>query len=141
MIQSLFYNECIFKNNNDINNNYHVISNDLKSESKEENFFEQDIEDKIKVNLEITLYPKMVRPMKNLQASYNKTINRIVVQAKQDKAALENLNFLINVAIIAMVAEEKVTKKVKEKFQRSMEPSKDSDGESAGRQLKKNFGT
>ena len=56
--------------------------------------------------------------MDNLRASYNNDTKRIMEQAKQEKASLENLNFLINLATVADNGVE--TKKI----QKSVEPSK-----------------
>ena len=41
--------------------------------------------------------------MKKLQASYNKDAKKIVKQAKQEKAVNESLNFLIDLALTAMM--------------------------------------
>ena len=38
--------------------------------------------------------------MKKLQALYNKDANKIIKEAAQDKHAIENLNFLINLAMV-----------------------------------------
>ena len=38
--------------------------------------------------------------MKKLQASYNDDVNKIVDQALKEKSAIENLNFLINLAVV-----------------------------------------
>ena len=38
--------------------------------------------------------------MKKLQALYNDDANKIVEQATQEKSAIENLNFLINLAMV-----------------------------------------
>ena len=51
--------------------------------------------------------------MKNVQASYNKDVNKVVEQAKQEKAGSENLIFSINLALTAILAEDKVTKEMK----------------------------
>ena len=47
--------------------------------------------------------------IKNLQAFYNKDSKMIMEQANQDEAAVGSLNFLINLATLAMVADDKVT--------------------------------
>ena len=47
--------------------------------------------------------------MKNLQASFSEDANKIVDQAEQEKAPKENLNFLIDLSPIMMVAADKVT--------------------------------
>ena len=41
-----------------------------------------------------------------LHALYNEDANKVVKEAAQDKSAKENLNFLINLATIAMVVED-----------------------------------
>ena len=46
--------------------------------------------------LNTTLNPKVVRKIKNLQASFNEDANEIVKEAKQDKPVSEYLNFLID---------------------------------------------
>ena len=53
--------------------------------------------------------------MKNLQASCNKDADNIVKQAEQQKAESENINFLINLAAIAVLAEKKITMEEKPK--------------------------
>ena len=52
----------------------------------------------------------MVRSINNLKDSHSEDGNRIE-QAKQEKAAEENLNVLMNLATIAVMAEDKVTTK------------------------------
>ena len=54
----------------------------------------------------MTLNPRAVRAMKNFQASYNDA-NYISKQAKQEKAINEDSNFLIDLAWISMVVEDK----------------------------------
>ena len=49
--------------------------------------------------------------MKNLQASYNEDSNKIVKKAKHKKGAIENLNFTIDLATFAILADDKVTTK------------------------------
>ena len=46
---------------------------------------------------------------KNFQASSNEDASTSVEQAKQEKAAGENLNFLIDLATFSMVAEDETT--------------------------------
>ena len=103
--------DSILENNNITSNNYNVVSIDSENKSKEEKVFEQDIRAENEVSSNKTLNPRVVQAIKNLQASYKKDDNRIVEQAKQDKAELENSSFLINLASIAMVAEDKVITK------------------------------
>ena len=80
-----------------------IIYYDLDCKEKEEgNLFEWEKDEELEVTPKTTLNPKVVGAMKNLQASYNKDPNKIVEQAKQEKAVRENLNFLIDLATIAM---------------------------------------
>ena len=76
------------------NNNSNVVSDsnrddDTKSENK--NVFDKDVNNEVKV----------VQAMKKLQASYNDNANKIIKQAMQEKNAIENLNVLINLAMVA----------------------------------------
>ena len=48
----------------------------------------------------------MARAIKTLQVLYNEDSNKIVEQAAQKKATKENFNCLIDLALIAMVAED-----------------------------------
>ena len=48
----------------------------------------------------------MVKAIKNLQAPYNVDANKIVEHAKQEKATKEILNFPIDLATVAMIAED-----------------------------------
>ena len=50
--------------------------------------------------------------MKNLQASYNEDTIKIIKHAQQEIKVRENLNFLINLATIAIVTEDKTTAEV-----------------------------
>ena len=54
--------------------------------------------------------------MKNLQASFNEGTNKIMQQVEQEKVAKENLNFLINLATIFIVAKDKLTIKEEPKI-------------------------
>ena len=58
----------------------------------------------MEVTLETTLNPKVLRYMKNLQAPFNKDVKEITDQVKQVKLISENLNFLIDLATIKVVA-------------------------------------
>ena len=58
------------------------------------------------MGLKTTLNPERVRAIKNLPAAYNKNANKIVKLAKQEKDLGENLNFLVVLATIAIVAED-----------------------------------
>ena len=49
---------------------------------------------------ESTINIKVEQVMKKLQASYNNDANKIVKQATQEKGTIENLNFLINMAMV-----------------------------------------
>ena len=52
-----------------------------------------------------TLNLQAVRARKDLQALHNEISNKIVEQTEQNKAAKENVNVLIDLSIIVMVAE------------------------------------
>ena len=69
--------------NNDINNDYNIFSNDL--DGQEENLFNQQIDKELEVIPKTTLNPKVIRVVKNLQASYNKNANKIVKQVNEKR--------------------------------------------------------
>ena len=64
--------------NNFFNSYYNLVSNfdsENKKEEEEDNFFEQEVEDKLEVTPEATFYPKVIRAVKNMQAAYSKDKN------------------------------------------------------------------
>ena len=88
------------------NSNVNVVS-DSDSDSSEEdfennndNFFDKYINDQMKVTLQTTINIKVVQAMKKLQALYNVNVNKIVKQGTKEKSAIENLNFLIDLAMV-----------------------------------------
>ena len=64
------------------------------------NFFDEDIDDKVKATPQTTINVKVVPAMKKLQASYNNDTNKIIKQARKEKSAIESLNFLIDLTMI-----------------------------------------
>ena len=71
----------MFPENNNSNNNCNVVNdsdNDDKKEKEEENILEQEVEDDFEVTPETTLNQKMVRSMKNLQATCNSKQEKVV---------------------------------------------------------------
>ena len=92
-----------------------------KEEEVEENFFDQKIEDGLKVTSEITLNQKVVRAIKNLQVLFNGDANKVMKQAEWEKATKENLKFLIDVATVTLAAEDKMsTEKVPKMFNKAL---------------------
>ena len=62
----------------------------------------------------------MVRAIKNLQALYNTGATKFVKHYKQGKATIENMNFLIYLAFIILVAEDtKLTVKEPQTFNKT----------------------
>ena len=88
-------------NNN--NNNVKVVT-DSNSEdninNNNENVFDEDIDNEANMTLQTTINAKMVHAMKKLQALYDNSANKIINKAMQEKSAMENLNFLINLAMV-----------------------------------------
>ena len=68
----------VWGNNEDNDSNYDVVSNLESKEEEKENLFEDQIDDEIHMTPKTTLNSKVVRAMKNLQASYNEDANMIV---------------------------------------------------------------
>ena len=64
-----------------------------RADEVEENLFQKQIEDEIEGTLKTTLNPKVLRVVKNLQASHNDDANIIMELAAQQKATTENLDF------------------------------------------------
>ena len=66
------------------NTNVNVVSDSDSDSSKEDfknindNFFDEDIDDQIKITPQTTINAKVEQAMKNLQASYNDDANKIV---------------------------------------------------------------
>ena len=69
-------------------------------ENKNVNFFDNDINNQVKITPQTTINAKVVQAMKKLQALYNDNANKIIKQVTKEKGAIENLNFLINLAMI-----------------------------------------
>ena len=69
---------------NESNNNYYKVGYYKSDEEAKDIFFEEQVDDKIKVTPKTTLNPKVVHAMKNLQALYNNHANKIVKQAAQE---------------------------------------------------------
>ena len=59
----------------------------------EKTFFAKDFYTEVKVTLKTTINAKVV--------SYNDDVNKIAKEAVQEKNAIENLNFLMNLAMVA----------------------------------------
>ena len=77
-------------------------------ESKDEDEEILQIKNEIEVTTKTTLNPKVVRAMKNLQASHDENANNIVDHATWEKAMKENFILSIYLATIATVAEDTV---------------------------------
>ena len=88
------------------NSNINVVSDSDRDPSEEDfknnkdNFFDEDINDQVKVSPQTTINAKVVWAMRKLQASYNEDANKIIKEATQDKNAIENLNFLIDLVMV-----------------------------------------
>ena len=67
---------------------------------KKGNLFDEDINDQVKVSPQTTVTAKVVWALKKFQASYNEDANKIIKEATQDKNAIENLIFLIDLAMV-----------------------------------------
>ena len=65
-----------------------------------DNFFDEDIDDQVKVSPQTTVKAKVVWAMKKFQASYNDDANKIIEQATKEKSAIKNLNFLIDLVLV-----------------------------------------
>ena len=72
---------------------------DFNSDTDDKN--DEDINKEVKATPQTTINTKVVQAMKKLQASYNNDANKIIKQATKEKGAIENLNFLINVAMVS----------------------------------------
>ena len=64
-------------------------------------FLNKDVNDKVKANPKTTMNAKVLCAMKKLLTSYNNDANKIIKAATQEKKCEENLNFLINLAMVA----------------------------------------
>ena len=64
------------------------------------NFFDKDINNEVKANPKTFINAKVVGAMKRLQTLYNDDANKITKQATKEKSAIENLNSLINLAMV-----------------------------------------
>ena len=62
--------------------------------------FDEDINKEVNETPKTTINTKVVYMMKKLQASYNDDGNKIVKHATQEKSAIKNLNFLIDLAMV-----------------------------------------
>ena len=63
-------------------------------------FFDKDVNDQVKATPQTIINAKVVQAMKKLQASHNNDASKIVEQATQGKSTIENLNFLIDLAMV-----------------------------------------
>ena len=72
-------------------------SDDIKNDN--DNFFDEDIDNKVKATPHTTINAKVIRAMKKMQASYNDDAKKIVLQAAKEKSAVKNLNFLIDLVM------------------------------------------
>ena len=84
-------------------NNYINVVSDFNSDLREEdfknnedNFFEEDVNDQVKISPQTNVNAQVVWAMKKLQTLYNDDANKIAEQATNEKSAFENLNFLID---------------------------------------------
>ena len=75
----------ILAHNENNSNNYNVISDSESDNEVEENVFEEQLEDELKVNPKNTLNPTVVFAMTNLHASYNEDAKSNKEQAAQEK--------------------------------------------------------
>ena len=81
------------------NNNVNVVSNSNSDSSKDDfknndnNFFDEDIDDQVKVTPQTTINAKVVQAMKKLHALYNDDANKTIKQATQEKIAVESFKF------------------------------------------------
>ena len=69
------------------------------SKNNKENFFDEDIDDKVIASPKSTINAKVIQAMKKLQALYNDNANKIIKDATQVKVS-ENSNFLIDLAMV-----------------------------------------
>ena len=88
-----------------------VIPTVMKNERKKKETPQLDIDNELEVTLKATLNPRVVKAIKNLQASFNENANKIMQQAGHEKAAKKNLIFFIHLATIGIVAKDKITTK------------------------------
>ena len=83
-----------------------------RAKNDEDNLFDEDIYEKIKISPQATVNTKVVQAMKKLQALYNDDANKIIKEATEDKA-IKKLNFLIDLAMVTtdtmLVPEEPMT--------------------------------
>ena len=114
----------ISENNNDSN----VVSDsdsDNNNDNVKENVFDKNIRDKVKVTPKTTINANVVCAIKKLQTSYNDNADTIVKQAVQEKSAIKNSNFLIDVAMVSY--DTKQTLKESQMFNKAWNhPKKDS---------------
>ena len=76
--------------------------NDFKSNNdNEKTFFDEDIDKEIKTTPKTTMNDKVVHTTKKLQASYNNNVKKLIKETAQEKSANLNLNFLIDLAMVA----------------------------------------
>ena len=85
------------------NNNYNVVSDSNSEDNNNngnKNFFDEDNDNEVKAIPKTTINAKVVHGMKKLQALYNNDAKKFK-QAAQEKCAIKNLNFLIDLAILS----------------------------------------
>ena len=66
------------------NDNYYNVVSDSESESdegSEENLFDVDIDEEVKMTTKTTIKAKVVQEIKQLQALYNNNTNKVVKQS------------------------------------------------------------
>ena len=80
-------------NNNKSNNNVVSDSNSDDNIEKDQNVFNKDINDKVKVTPQNAINAKE-HAMKKLQALHNNDANNIITQATKEKSAIKNLRLL-----------------------------------------------
>ena len=88
------------------NNNGNILRDSENDDEAKKNFFEEWVNDEIKVTPKTTLNPKMVCAVKNLQASYNNDANNIFKQTVQEKVQKKIVFFVIDLAVAAFVTED-----------------------------------
>ena len=85
---------------------YYVVSDSKSDDNTKDNLFNEEVNNKVEATLQTTVNAIVVWTMKKLQASYNDNADKIVMEVTKKKDAKENMNFLIDLATIAMVAED-----------------------------------
>ena len=78
-------NKTILCDDENNDNRHNLISNFESNDDEEDNFFVNQIEKESKTTPKTTLNSQVVRGMKNLQASFIESVNKIEEQAAQEK--------------------------------------------------------